>query len=60
MMIDLGGVTFMDCSGYAALVSSRLLIEADGRSLKITGQTGQPARLFDLIAQLEHGHRQPI
>ena len=53
MVIDLSGVTFMDCSGYGALIASRLAIEAEGRSLTTTGQTGQPARLFDLITRLE-------
>lgn len=53
MVIDLGGVTFMDCSGYGSLVASRRVIEGEGRSLAITGQTGQPARLCKLIADLE-------
>ncbi|HSP27782.1 MAG TPA: STAS domain-containing protein [Ilumatobacteraceae bacterium] len=53
MMIDLGGLTFMDCSGYRALVASRRIIEGEGRSLTIKGQTGQPARFLDLIAELE-------
>jgi anti-anti-sigma factor len=57
--IELGGVTFMDCNGYDALVTSRLFVEGEGRSLTITGQTGQPARLIDLITELENGHRQP-
>lgn len=52
MVIDLGEVTFMDCTGYGALVDSRLAIENDGRSLTITGHTGQPARLSELIADL--------
>lgn len=51
VVIDLAGCTFMDCSGYSALVAARLAIEADGRSLTVTGQTGQPARLFDVIAE---------
>jgi anti-anti-sigma factor len=55
MTIDLGGITFMDCSGYAALVAARQVIESDGRSLAVTGQTGQPARLWKLIAELEGG-----
>lgn len=50
IVIDLGGVTFMDCSGFGALVASRLAIEGTGRSLTITGQTGEPARLWKLIA----------
>ena len=51
--VYLGGCTFMDCSGYGALVASRLAIEGQGRSLTITGQTGQPALLWKLIADLE-------
>lgn len=50
MVIDLAGVTFMDCSGYGSLVASRLVVGREGRALTIRGQTGQPARLFDLIA----------
>ena len=53
MMIDLAGVTFMDCAGYRALVASRRIIESEGRSLMITGQAGQPKRFLDLIAELE-------
>ena len=53
IVIDLGGVTFMDCGGYGALVASRRIIEGQGRSLAITGQTGQPAQLFDMIAEIE-------
>ncbi len=49
-MIDLGGVTFMDCSGYGSLVASRRFVEDEGRLLTVTGHTGQPARLADLIA----------
>lgn len=43
----------MDCSGCGALITSRHAIEAEGRSRTITGQIGQPAQLFDLIAELE-------
>ncbi|HSP29162.1 MAG TPA: STAS domain-containing protein [Ilumatobacteraceae bacterium] len=57
VVIDLAGCTFMDCSGYGSLVASRRAIEGDGRSLTITGQTGQPARLWKLIADVEIGHR---
>jgi anti-anti-sigma factor len=58
IVIDLGGVAFLDCSGYGALVTSRNIIEGEGRSVTITGQTGQPARLFDLIAELENERRE--
>jgi anti-anti-sigma factor len=53
--IDLTAVTFMDCSGYAGLVTSRLLTEETGRSLTIRGITGQPKRLVDMIERLEAG-----
>lgn len=53
MVIDLAGVTFMDCSGYGSLVASRLAIEGGGRKLTIRGRTGQPARLLGLIAAFE-------
>jgi anti-anti-sigma factor len=53
MVIDLGGVTFMDCSGYGSLVASRRMVEGEGRSLTVRGQTGQPARLLQLIADVE-------
>ena len=46
----------MDCSGLGALVASRVDIESQGRSFTITGQTGQRARLVDLIAELESVH----
>jgi anti-anti-sigma factor len=53
MVIDLAGVTFLDCSGYGSLVASRRIIEGDGRTLTVRGATGQPAHLFELIAALE-------
>lgn len=53
MVIDLAEITFMDCSGYGCLVASRLIIEGNGRTLTISGQSGQPARLLEMIAALE-------
>jgi len=53
MVIDLGGLTFMDCGGYRCLVACRLAIGGRGGTLVIRGQTGQPARLLDLIRGLE-------
>ena len=53
MVLDLTGVTFMDCGGYRSLVASRLFLEQGGRTLAIRGATGQPARLLHLIARLE-------
>jgi anti-anti-sigma factor len=53
MVIDLAGVTFMDCSGHGSLVESRLALEEQGRMLQIRGATAQPARLLEMIAELE-------
>ena len=53
IVIDLAGVTFMDCSGYGSLAATRLAVEDVGRTLTTRGQTGQPGRLFELIATLE-------
>jgi anti-anti-sigma regulatory factor len=53
MVIDLAGLTFMDCGGYRCLVACRLAIGGRGGTLVIRGQTGQPARLLDLIRGLE-------
>ena len=55
MSIDLSAVTFMDCGGYGGLVASRRRIEEDGRTLTISGGTGQPKHLLDLIERLEGG-----
>ena len=52
-VIDLADLTFMDCGGYRSLVASRVVIEQQGRSLSVRGQTGEPARLLNLIAELE-------
>jgi anti-anti-sigma factor len=57
MVIDLDELTFMDSSGYDALVESRRILELEGRTLTIRGQTGEPARLLELIAHREKmGH----
>ena len=57
MVINLAGVTFMDCSGVGALVESRQAIEGAGRMLTVRGATGQPAHLLALIADREGTHR---
>jgi anti-anti-sigma factor len=53
MVIDLDELTFMDSGGYHALEESRRMLELDGRTLTIRGQTGEPARLLELIAHRE-------
>ncbi len=56
-MIDLADVAVMDCSGFGALVASRLAVEGEGRTLDIRGATRQPAHLLELIAELERTPR---
>lgn len=51
MVIDLAGLTFIDCSGSGCLVDCQLVIEGGCRAVEIRGRTGQPARLFDMIAR---------
>lgn len=56
-VIDLGGLTFMDCSGYGSVVATRRIVEGHGGSLTVRGQAGQPARLLELIADAEKRQR---
>lgn len=58
VIVDLANVTFMDCSGYGALVHARTILERRGGSLSFTGPVGEPLWLLSLIdpgAALEHG-----
>lgn len=49
VVVDLAGLTFMDCCGYGALVGARRMISARGGSLTLVGAIGEPARLLSLI-----------
>jgi len=53
VVVEMAELTFMDCSGYGGLVAARRILEADGGSLKLRHQTGQPAELLELLARLE-------
>lgn len=53
IIIDLGGLTFMDGGGYSSLVVIRETAKADQRTVTIRNAHGQPARLIGLIADLE-------
>ena len=59
VIVDLTALTFMDCAGYGAIVAIRDVLEHSARSLTIRNQTGQPARLLDMIASLEHTEALP-
>jgi anti-anti-sigma factor len=58
IVVDLGGITFLDCAGYGALVSARHVLEQRGGSLTLRNQTDRAARLLTLIdaaAADQHG-----
>ncbi len=51
--VDISSITFMDCSGYGALVAAQLALAQQGRSLTISHATSQPAHLLKLLAEYE-------
>jgi anti-anti-sigma factor len=59
VIVDLMELTFMDCAGYGAIVAIRHVLEHSARALTIRNQTGQPARLLDMIAALELSDASP-
>ncbi|MEY2583089.1 MAG: hypothetical protein QOE09_2938 [Ilumatobacteraceae bacterium] len=52
VVVEMAQTTFMDCSGYGALVGARLMLQASGGSLTLRHQTGQPAELLNMLARL--------
>lgn len=53
VVVDLAGATFMDCSGYGALVRATGVLRTRGGSLTLTGEVGEPARLLSLLDRKE-------
>ena len=53
VVVDMAGMTFMDCCGYGGLVAAREALQADGGSLTLNHQTGQPAEFLVMLAVLE-------
>lgn len=53
IIIDLGGLTFMDAGGYSSLVVIREIAKARQRTVTFRNACGQLARLIDLIADPE-------
>jgi anti-anti-sigma factor len=53
VVVDMAEMTFMDCCGYGGLVAARQILQADGGSLTLNHQTGQPAALLVMLAVLE-------
>ncbi len=56
--VDLSGLSFMDCSGFGALVAARRILQGQGGSLSIRNcSPNEPARLLSL---LEHCHDEVV
>ncbi|HEX2785740.1 MAG TPA: STAS domain-containing protein [Ilumatobacteraceae bacterium] len=51
LVIDMSRLTFLDCSGYGALVAVRLAIQQRGGSVTVRRPMGQPAHLLALLAE---------
>ena len=49
VVVDLGGLTFMDASGFRALEHARAHLERFGGSLVWRGADGEPARFLQLV-----------
>jgi anti-anti-sigma factor len=55
LVVDLSGVTFIDCAGLAALLSARREVREHGGDLRIAGPSALARRLLGLtgLADLE-------
>ena len=49
VLLDVSGLTFMDCSGYRAIMSVRRVLETRGATFTVTEAIGQPARLLGFL-----------
>ena len=49
--VDLTALIFMDCAGYAGLVSARNAVIGRGGSFSLVNATGAPARLLGMIGR---------
>ncbi len=52
--VDISAITFMDGSGYGALIAARRALEQQGRSLSVSHAANQPAYLRRLLAEYEY------
>ena len=53
VVVEMADITFMDCCGYGGLIAARKILQADGGSLTLNHQTGQPAEFLVMISILE-------
>lgn len=51
VIVDMADLTFMDCSGYGALVASRNVLRTRGGSLSVLDACGEPLRLLTLAEE---------
>lgn len=49
MVVDIGGVTFIDSAGVGTIVSLLKHLTRHGASLRIVGADGQPKRMLTLV-----------
>ena len=52
VVVDMARATFMDCSGYGALIAARSALEQRGGSLTLVGAAGGPARLLAVLGDM--------
>jgi stage II sporulation protein AA (anti-sigma F factor antagonist) len=55
VVVDLSELTFLDCSGYGALVHAGLDVAARGASLVLCHARGEPARFLELVGVPDGG-----
>jgi anti-anti-sigma factor len=49
IVVDLGGVEFLDARGVSVLLATKLAAEEAGRDLRVTNAQGLPARVLRLL-----------
>ncbi len=59
VVVEMGDMTFMDCSGYGGLIAARRVLQAHGGSLTLRNQSGQPAELLAMLSLLESCNQAP-
>ena len=54
LLIDLGGLTFIDSSGLRLLVVARMAADAQGIAVRLTNIPDLVARVFEMTGLLNH------
>lgn len=57
VVVDMAGLTFIDCAGYRELAIARLILERRGGSLSLLAPSGEPLRFLTLV---ERGAFDPV